>query len=162
MAIKLKHKDTFSTYFITSTCAEWMLLFEITNSYDLVYNWITVLNNEMAAVEMAYVTMPNHLHAILHFIKEGFDLNNIISNGKRFMVYEIINRLEKSGDTAMIEKLSNLLTESEKKKGQSHKVFKDSFEAKAIITQCFLLQKINYIHNNPVSGKWIVVVYGLG
>jgi hypothetical protein len=35
-------------------------------------------------------------------------------------------------------------------------VFKDSFDAKAIITQRFLLQKINYIHNNPVSGKWML------
>lgn len=95
MAIKLKNKDTFSTYFITSTCAEWIPHFEITNRYDFVYNWITVLKNEMAAVLMASVTMPNHLHAILHFIKEGFDLNNIISNDKRFMVHEIINWLEK-------------------------------------------------------------------
>jgi hypothetical protein len=29
-------------------------------------------------------------------------LNNIISNGKRFMAYEIINRLEKSGNTATL------------------------------------------------------------
>ena len=24
------------------------------------------------------------------------------------------------------------------------------------MTQAFLLQKINYIHNNPVSGKWML------
>jgi REP element-mobilizing transposase RayT len=156
MAIKLKHKDTFSTYFITFTCAEWIPLFEITSGYDLVYNWFSVLKNEMDAAVVAYVIMPNHVHAILHFSKEGFDLNNIVSNGKRFMAYEIINRLKKSGDIAMLEKLSNLLTEREKKKGQLHKVFKDSFDAKAIITQRFLLQKINYIHNNPVSGKWML------
>ena len=42
------------------------------------------------------------------------------------------------------------------KKGQLHKVFKDSFDAKPVITHQFLLQKINYIHNNPVSGKWML------
>ena len=56
----------------------------------------------------------------------------------------------------MLEKLSNLLSEREKNKGQLHKVFNDSFDAKAIITQRFLLQKINYIHNNPVNGKWML------
>ena len=69
MAIKLKHKDTFSTYFITFTCAEWIPLFELTGSYDLVYNWFSVLKTKMNAAVVAYVIMPNHLHAILHFMK---------------------------------------------------------------------------------------------
>ena len=45
----------------------------------------------------------------------------------------------------------------EKKKGQIHKVFRDSFDAKPIFSQKFLIQKINYIHHNPVSGKWMLV-----
>ena len=154
MAIKLKHSNTFSTYFITFTCAEWMPLFEITNSYDLVYNWFAVLKKKYNADVVAYVIMPNHLHTILHFHDENFNLNNIISNGKRFMAYEIVNRLEASGNNEVSGKLNSLLTEREKKKGQLHKVFKDSFDAKPIIAQHFLLQKINYIHNNPVSSKW--------
>jgi hypothetical protein len=100
--------------------------------------------------------MPNHLHAIIHFNSVPFDLNTIIANGKRFMAYEIINRLEQAGNKNLLDTLHNQLTEREKKKGQLHKVFKDSFDAKAIITQAFLLQKLNYIHNNPVSGKWML------
>jgi hypothetical protein len=100
--------------------------------------------------------MPNHLHIIVHFHKTGFNLNTIIANGKRFMAYEIINRLENTGNTVLLDRLKSLVTEREKKKGQLHKVFKDSFDAKAVITQPFLLQKINYIHNNPVSGKWML------
>jgi hypothetical protein len=49
-------------------------------------------------------------------LKKGFDLNNIISNGKRFMAYEIINQLQKSGNTGMLEKWSNLLIEKEKRR----------------------------------------------
>ncbi len=100
--------------------------------------------------------MPNHLHVILHFHHEGFNLNSIISNGKRFMANEIINRLQSADNTTMLEKLGNLVSAREKKKGQLHKVFKDSFDAKAIITQQFLFQKISYVHNNPVSGKWML------
>ncbi len=50
--------------------------------------------------------------------------------------------------------LHNALTDREKKKKQLHKVFKDSFDAKAIFTEKFLFQKLNYMHYNPVSGKW--------
>jgi len=156
MAIKLKHSDTFSTYFVTFTFTEWLPLFEITNSYDLVYDWFKVLKEKQEADIIAYVIMPNHLHAIIHFNSVPFDLNTIISNGKRFMAYEIINRLEAAGNKNLLDTLQQQLTEREKRKGQLHKVFKDSFDAKAIITQAFLLQKINYIHNNPVSGKWML------
>jgi REP element-mobilizing transposase RayT len=156
MAIKFKHSNVFSTYFITFTFADWLPLFEITYSYDLVYNWFAVLKQTYNADVVAYVIMPNHLHVILHFQNEYFNLNNVISNGKRFIAYEIVNRLEKAQNYSLLEKLNGMLTERERKKGQQHKVFKDSFDAKEIITQKFLLQKINYIHNNPVSGKWML------
>ncbi|MEO6232115.1 MAG: hypothetical protein ABJB11_23710 [Ferruginibacter sp.] len=156
MAIKLKHSDTWSTYFVSFTCVKWMNLFDITDSYDLVYKWFDVLKSEHNADVVAFVIMPNHLHLIIHFQNKGFDLNTIIANGKRFMAYEIINRLEKNGNHLLLEKLTSLVSERERKKGQLHKVFKETFDAKAIITHRFLLQKINYIHNNPVSGKWML------
>ena len=56
----------------------------------------------------------------------------------------------------MPDRLKSLVTEREKKKGQMHKIFKDFFDAKTIFTQPFLLQKTNYIHNNPVTGKWML------
>ena len=153
MAIKLKHNDTFSTYFITFTCVDWISLFEITRAYDLVYNWFAVLKEKYNADVVAYVIMPNHLHAIVHFHKEGFNLNTIVANGKRFMAYEIINRLEIAANRVLLNQLKNKVSDRDKKKGQLHKVFKDSFDAKAIYCHKFLMQKINYIHNNPVSGK---------
>jgi len=101
--------------------------------------------------------MPNHLHCVPYFKETGFDLNKIISNGKRFMAYEIINRLKEKGANGLLNILSGILTEREKKKGQLHKVFKDSFDAKAIFSDKFLTQKMDYIHHNPVSGKWNMV-----
>ena len=63
----------------------------------------------------------------------------IIANGKRFIAYEIVNRLEIVENTTMLDRLKSLVTEREKKKGQLHKIFKGSFDAKAIFTQPFLL-----------------------
>ena len=140
-------------YFCTFTCYEWIPLIEITNSYDQVYNWFNLLRKENIET-VAYVIMPNHLHNILYFPEANFDLNNIIGNAKRFMAYEIINRLEQNYETHMLQHLKAGVTAREKKKGQLHKVFKDSFDAKAIYSEKFLMQKLNYIHNNPVSGKW--------
>ncbi len=38
--------------------------------------------------------------------------------------------------------------------GQHHQVFENSFDAKPIYHRQFLIQKVNYIHLNPVRGKW--------
>ena len=156
MAIKLKHSDIYSTYFITFTCIEWIPLFEITKGYDVVYNWFSVIKKEHNADIVAYIIMPNHLHAIVHFPAPAFNLNTIIANGKRFIAYEIINRLEALQNKEMLFHLETLVTLREKKKGQIHKVFKDSFDAKPVFSEKFLIQEINYIHHNPVSGKWML------
>jgi len=140
-------------YFCTFTCHEWMHLFELTNGYDLVYNWFNILKKDKIEV-VGYVIMPNHVHNILYFPEAGFNLDKILSNGKRFMAYELVNRLEKANDTNTLTILQNALTERERKKKQLHKVFKDSFDAKPIFSEKFLLQKLNYIHYNPVKGKW--------
>ncbi len=136
-----------------------MNLFAITNSYDSVYDWVKILKDTYQCDVLAYVIMPNHLHCILYFKDEGFQLNKIISNGKRFMAYEIIKRLEENEEADLLKTLSGLLTEREKKKGQLHKVFKDSFDAKPIFSDKFMIQKVNYIHHNPVKGKWNLADY---
>jgi REP element-mobilizing transposase RayT len=106
---------------------------------------------------VAYVIMPNHIHCMIHFPNAGFNLNKIIGNAKRFMAYEIINRLERNDQHELLHILSTAVTPNEKKKGQLHRVFKNSFDAKPIFSEKFLLQKINYIHRNPVAGKWMLV-----
>ena len=70
------------------------------------------------------------------------------------MAYEIVKKFKETKETAILELLAASVTEREKKKGQLHKVFKDSFDAKPIFSDKFLMQKLNYIHYNPVSGKW--------
>ncbi|MDB4918831.1 hypothetical protein [Mucilaginibacter sp.] len=42
--IRTRHDLTEKTWFITFTRFEWISLFEITNSYHLVYNWLNVID----------------------------------------------------------------------------------------------------------------------
>ena len=153
MAVKYKHSEKFTTYFVTFTCYKWISLFEITNSYDIVYNWFNILKADRLDI-VDYVIMPNLVHTIIHFPSPGYNLNKIIGNAKRFMAYEIVNRLENSTNHKLLEELKSNLTSREINKGQKHKIFKDSFDAKPIYADKFLLQKLDYIHGNPVKGKW--------
>jgi hypothetical protein len=52
--------------------------------------------------------MPNHLHALIGFQNIGKSTNTIIDNGKRFMAYEIVDRLEKQNETLLLEQLQQV------------------------------------------------------
>ena len=53
-------------YFITFTCYDWISLIDLTNGYDLVYNWFNVLKKKGHYI-LGYVIMPNHVHSLLAF-----------------------------------------------------------------------------------------------
>ncbi|WP_170122688.1 transposase [Mucilaginibacter oryzae] len=118
------------------------------------YNWLQFIANRYQVQTHAFVFMPNHVHIIIKLYENENGLNKIISNGKRFLAYELTKRLKASCKTDLLERLSAACTEKEKAKGQKHKVFELSFDAKPIFSTAFLHQKIDYIHHNPVMGKW--------
>src|SRR5438045_9710335 len=101
--------------------------------------------------------MPNHFHGLLYFTQMPMSLNNKISNAKRFMAYDIIAGLEKKNQWLLLEELHGYVMKNEKKKGQRHKVFEESFDAKECRNREFIKQKLDYIHKNPVSKKWQLV-----
>jgi len=153
MAIKLSHSSE-PLHFITFTCYKWLNIIEITNAYECVYKWFNYLRENKNIDVVAFVIMPNHVHAILYFPTSDFDLNKIIGNAKRFIAYEIIKRLKRVENLNILKLLQDDLSEREIAKGQKHKAFESSFDAKEIYTEAFFFQKLEYIHRNPISGKW--------
>ena len=157
MSVRLTQVPLFnSTYFITFTCFHWKPLFKLSNKYDAVYSWFDALYLRHIFVS-GYVIMPNHLHALLCFRNTTQSLNQVIANGKRFLGYSIIKGLEEKKQTSLLEHLYGSVKESERSKGQRYKVFKDSFDAKECFSLEVMLQKLNYMHSNPVSKKWNLV-----
>jgi hypothetical protein len=105
--------------------------------------------------------MPNHLHILAYTQNSERSINNIIGTGKRFMAYEIVKRLEELGMEDLLRIMSDAVIPSEKQRNKKHEVFEDSLDYKEIITEKFVRQKLNYIHKNPVSGKWKLVEHYL-
>jgi REP element-mobilizing transposase RayT len=127
-------------------------LFEITNLYDFIYNWFDILKQKNIKIT-GYVIMPNHMHFMIYIPEDSETINKIVANGKRFMAYEIVKRL-KINNSLILKELSSSVSEKEKLKGKLHNLFQPSFDAKALINESFVTQKLNYIHLNPVRGKW--------
>lgn len=82
-------------YCCTFTCTNWLSLFEITKSYDRVYNWFSIAH-KCGFRTCAFVIMPNHLHFIIATPYRNSNLNKLIGNGKRFLAYDIVEQLKKT------------------------------------------------------------------
>lgn len=158
MAIKKLQKNKDTIYFVTFTCTKWLSLFDITNTYDAVYKWFDILHSKQCKI-ISYVIMPNHIHLLIYIPKKSPYINSIIGNGKRFLAYEIVNNLKALNKEEILSVLSSKVSSTDRKRGKSHQVFTVSSDIKECFTEKFIVQKLNYIHNNPISKKWKLVDY---
>ena len=120
MPFRTNHKITDNTWFITFTCFNWISLFEITQSYDLVYKGLKLADEKYKIKTLAFVVMPNHVHLLLYLTDDRVNLNTVISNATRFMAYDFVARLKEQKNQAVLDTLSLGCSEKEKAKGQLH------------------------------------------
>ncbi len=153
MSTKRQIAESEGIYFITITCYDWLPLIERTAGYDIVYKWFDYLKQEGHYIT-GYVIMPNHLHVLIGFTQTEKSINTLVGNGKRFMAYEIVKRLEERGNAELLSKLTAGVNSRDSKRGKLHEVFEPSFDWKECRSNRFINQKLDYMHDNPCRGKW--------
>ncbi len=130
-----------------------MPLFEKAKAYNTVYNWFSHLKKDGCEI-LSYVVMPNHLHCLLLPTRKRNNLNLLVSEGKRFMAYAIVKGLKMEQKETLLSTLQKGVKENEKRKGKKHQVFRLSFDARECFDEKMAEQKLEYIHHNPVNGRW--------
>jgi REP element-mobilizing transposase RayT len=108
-------------YFVTFTCFNWLPLIELTNGYDLIYNFFDVLKGNGNNV-LGYVIMPNHVHLLLHYTNTEQSLNTIIGNGKRFIGYYIVKRLEEKGEEVLLNQMKEAVKAKDRERNKKYEV----------------------------------------
>lgn len=151
------HEAKHTVFFITFTCFKWLPLIDSAKAYGAFGKWFEYLYSQKASV-LGYVIMPNHFHGLI-FIDEKCEknLNQLVANGKRFLAYDIVKRLKGHDNDRLLKELSQGVGSKEIVKGKKHQVFIPSFDAKECLSREMLETKLDYIHHNPVNGKWNLV-----
>ena len=98
--------------------------------------------------------MPNHVHVLIAFKTSETSINTVIGNGKRFMAYEIVKRLELAGERNLLADLAKREEAGRKARRKLHDVWELSFDWKHCTTENFMRQKLDYYHMNQCKGKW--------
>ena len=140
-------------YFITFTCYEWMPLIELADAYDAVYHQFDILKLEGHYV-LGFVIMPNHVHALLGMRDKGGSINKRIGTLKRFLAYDLLQRLRESEKIDVLEELSRGVPATDRNRGKLHQVFEPSFDCKECFSEEMIIQKLDYMHENPCKGIW--------
>ena len=153
MATHVTHSNSQSFYFITFTCYQWRPLLEKSLIYDFLPRWISEITKR-GILTCGYVFMPNHIHMLVYVQKNSKGLNHVIGEAKRFLAYEIVSRLKRKKETELLQILATGVQRTEREKGKKHQVFRLSFDAKEVKGEREFNRILDYIHHNPISGKW--------
>jgi REP element-mobilizing transposase RayT len=156
MSSHTRHSEAKSVYFCTVTCYQWLNLIQEANAYHAIYRWFRHLKNDGCHVT-GYVIMPNHFHVLLYLSHSGTSLNLMVGECKRFMAYNIVGSLKAQGNTELLAAIAKGVPERERHIGKLHQVFKPSFDGRLCHSEWMLEQKLDYMHHNPVRGKWNLV-----
>jgi putative transposase len=154
MARRYKFFQPNETYFITFSFYEKKNVFVEEKYFQLIYKWFDYIKERYGNKVRAYVIMPNHVHALIYITDKSPDLSVLIMNAKRFMAYEIVKYLETDGKSELLNFFAINARTADRAK---HRIFSDRFDSQIIQSEKFYLQKLNYIHYNPLQEHWQLV-----
>ncbi len=148
MLTETNHRNSFTSlgkiYFWTATIHDWLRLLGKDENKQLIVDSLKFLSDGNFITVYAFVVMPNHIHLIWQQNK----LNGKETPKGSFLKYTahiFLQQLQQEGNS------SNYLVNKSNKK---HEIWQRDALGIEIITREVAIQKLNYVHFNPVSGKW--------
>jgi len=136
-------------YFITATIRNWHHVFNHPPHATIILDSLQWHRVEQRWHLFAFVLMPNHLHAIVQPIGS----HTISSTLQSFGSFTAHRLLEAAHDTNDARLLNSFAGRQDQDHAKQHQVWQP-IQAKNIFTPEFLLEKLEYLHNNPVAKQW--------
>ena len=146
-----KIRDEFGVYYLTFAVVEWIDVFSRKIYADIVLVSLKFCIEKKQLKVFAWCIMTNHIHLILQSSKG--DLSGTLRDFKKFTSSRIIDAIEQNKE----ESRRNWMLWIFKKAGEKNSRNKDyqfwqqENHPVQLSTIPFTLEKLNYIHNNPVK-----------
>lgn len=144
---KIYHNDR--PHFMTMTVVEWFPLFMDREIVSILLKSLTFLQQERNVAIFAFVIMENHLH----IIASNNCLNKTIKEFKSYTARCIIDHLKSRNLIPLLNKLKR--AKLQQKTQSTYQVWQEGSHPQEIIHEKMMIQKIEYIHNNPVRRGYV-------
>ncbi len=136
-------------YFMTCTIVGWQAVFTRPEAVQIVFDSWNFLAQERDFRLYCYVVLENHLH----LIASAPHLASAMKSFKMYTARQIIDLLESHGAKILLKQLRALKLRH--KTNSEYQVWEEGSKPKQIGTDEMMLQKLEYIHNNPVKRGYV-------
>lgn len=136
-------------YFWTATIHRWIPMLKEKRYKDIVIESLEFLSRKRKIDVFAFVVMPNHVHLIWR-INEKNGKENAHSSFLKFTAHEFQKQLVIDGAISM----DKFKVEAQNK---DHEFWQRDSLAIPLYTKKVAIQKLDYIHNNPLADHWNLV-----
>ncbi len=144
MRSRYKIAELESPHFITCTIVGWLPVFTRQKYLEIITASLTFSRQQKGLRLYAYVILDNHLHLAV----SADNLSQVIRDFKRHTAKEILAAASQENKQWLLKQFEFY---KDVHKGKSlHQVWQEGVHPQAIITEDMLIQKLDYIHYNPV------------
>jgi len=136
-------------HFLTCTILNWLPIFTRKESVDIVIDSFKYLQKEENLKLYAYVILENHIH----LVASSDDIAKSMRHLKSFTAKEILKLLQQENATTILYQLA--FYKKAHKKTATYQVWQEGLQPKLMQTDAMMINKINYIHRNPVKRGYV-------
>jgi putative transposase len=137
------------TQFFTSTILDWKHLLKDDAYKQIIIDSLLFLKKEGSIVVNAFVIMPNHLHLIWQ-IQDGYKPDKIQLRFQKYTAQQMKFKLIDTNNKMLNEFFVDA-------KDREYQFWKRNPLSIDLWTEKVFIQKLNYIHNNPINYPWNLV-----
>ena len=150
MRSRYKVLNPLRSHFVTSTIVEWLPVFTGNKTCDILVDALVYYQTNKGLKIYAWVILENHFHAILHHE----ELPRVMADLKKFTARKLVAHWEETGQEWLLNQLAYFKL---KHKGTSeHQVWQEGYHPQQILNDAMMLQKLEYLHLNPVRRGLVV------
>ena len=136
-------------YSVTSTIVEWIPIFTSKAYFEILVDALKFCQSNKNLKVYAFVILENHFHLVI----SGPELSHIMQSLKRHTSKQIIQLLQTHKKAWLLNQLAYY--KKKYKTESTHQIWQEGFHPELIQNEEVLIQKIEYIHNNPVKRGYV-------
>ena len=144
---RVHHPDR--AHFVTCTIIEWLPVFNSPACCDIIVNSLQHCHDRKMLKIYAWVILDTHFHAIL----AAPDLSSVLRDLKSFTAARILEQLAEEGRDWLLNQLHYYRSAY---KPTTYQVWQEGSHPQVIMDDATMLQKLDYLHSNPVKRGWVV------
>jgi len=146
-----KIRNQSAIHFITFAVVEWIDVFTRKDYRDIVLDSVRFCQNEKGLLVHSWCIMCNHLHLIIS--AKNKNLSDVLRDFKKFTSKQLVKAIAENKQESRKDWMLRIFKEQGGKNSRNsdNQFWRQDNQSMELYSAAFIVQKTNYIHQNPVE-----------